>query len=555
MQQGVPTPSFEYQGDYNQMPAPNPPKSKLPFILGGVCALFAAAGIALGASTLILGHAPWSSGEEVEEEKDKDKDDKKTKKDEKEDKEEEKGAEDSGKAASSEEVTAAKEQLDAAVQKAASYLSNPQYSVLSRYQQEAQKYLDDGDAVQAQKSIKKLENLAGAAGGQSPIKIEVEQADASTYPNVKLYARIYESAGGNSVNDLEQDEFFITEQVGTGTYAEVPVSRAVQLNQAERLNICMTADLSGSMMGSPLQEAKTVMSQFLANVQQQAGDQVSLISFNNEVSVHTAFTNDLGSVTNAVNALTIPQDKSTALYDALYVSLQQTAQQSGAKCIIAFTDGADNASQVTPDAVAAYSRDLKIPIYIIGVGDLSNSAQLETIASAAGGYYRNVGQIGSMGEIYDEIFRKQKEMYLIEYVTQNSQDQASARNIDVNYVDDARAAIAAYSYVPEVLIRPTTEDSRILTGDYVIPYSDREYVTASALSMLNAEQLRLARNEIYARKGRLFKDQQLQQYFNSKPWYHGTIAPDSFKESMLSDVEKANAYFILNYERLKGYIR
>ena len=46
MQQGVPTPSFEYQGDYNQMPAPNPPKSKLPFILGGVCALFAAAGIA-----------------------------------------------------------------------------------------------------------------------------------------------------------------------------------------------------------------------------------------------------------------------------------------------------------------------------------------------------------------------------------------------------------------------------------------------------------------------------------------------------------------------------
>ena len=259
MQQGVPTPSFEYQGDYNQMPAPNPPKSKLPFILGGVCALFAAAGIALGASTLILGHAPWSSGEEVEEEKDKDKDDKKTKKDEKEDKEEEKGAEDSGKAASSEEVTAAKEQLDAAVQKAASYLSNPQYSVLSRYQQEAQKYLDDGDAVQAQKSIKKLENLAGAAGGQSPIKIEVEQADASTYPNVKLYARIYESAGGNSVNDLEQDGFFITEQVGTGTYAEVPVSRAVQLNQAERLNICMTADLSGSMMGSPLQEAKTVM--------------------------------------------------------------------------------------------------------------------------------------------------------------------------------------------------------------------------------------------------------------------------------------------------------
>ena len=205
--------------------------------------------------------------------------------------------------------------------------------------------------------------------------------------------------------------------------------------------------------------------------------------------------------------------------------------------------------------------------------DAGKLCTIKNVSIKKGGYYNTTTKqyVGGMpvkfrpkdGEHADQYkaftvavpLMRVEEMYLIEYVTQNSQDQVSARNIDVNYVDDARAAIAAYSYVPEVLIRPTTEDSRILTGDYVIPYSDREYVTASALSMLTAEQLRLARNEIYARKGRLFKDQQLQQYFNSKPWYHGTIAPDSFKESMLSDVEKANAYFILNYERLKGYIR
>lgn len=565
-QQNVPpAPSFEYQGGFPDAGYPQPPKSKLPVILGIIAAVICAAGIGLGASTLILGHAPWSSGDKSAKEEVEDDEDEKTAKkedkkkdsgeDEDEDAESEAAAAGAGSSGESPEVAEAKEKLDAVTGKAQSYLNNPEFAVLSRFQEEAQQYLDSGDAVQAENTIRKMENLTGAASGQSPIEIEVEQADASIYPTVKLYARVYQAADGSSVDDLRGDGFFVTEKVGSGTYTEIPVKRAMQLNQAERLNICMTADLSGSMMGTPLAEAKSVMSQFLSNVQQQAGDEVSLISFNDEVSVHTTFSNDIASVANAVNALNIPQDKSTALYDALYVSLQQTAQQSGAKCIIAFTDGEDNASQVTPEAVAAYSRDLNIPIYIIGVGSLGNTAKLQEIADAAGGFYNSVSQISSMGDIYNEAFRKQKEMYLIEYETQNSQNQTDVRDIELNYADDTRAAITSFSYVPEDLIRPTVADSRIMTGDYVIPFSDREYVTAMDLNGLTAEQLRLARNEIYARKGRLFKDQSLQSYFNSKSWYHGTIAPDSFRESMLSDVEKANAYFILNYERLKGFVK
>ncbi|MEP6849215.1 MAG: YARHG domain-containing protein [Acidobacteriota bacterium] len=64
-----------------------------------------------------------------------------------------------------------------------------------------------------------------------------------------------------------------------------------------------------------------------------------------------------------------------------------------------------------------------------------------------------------------------------------------------------------------------------------------EPVTDEALGALFAEDLRLLRNEIYARHGRVFKDKDLQKYFDSQAWYKAN--PD-FKDDQLSEVETAN---------------
>ena len=53
---------------------------------------------------------------------------------------------------------------------------------------------------------------------------------------------------------------------------------------------------------------------------------------------------------------------------------------------------------------------------------------------------------------------------------------------------------------------------------------------------------------IYARHGRLFLDEELQQYFDAKPWYHGTIQPDDFQDTMLNDYEMKNKDLIVQYE-------
>ncbi len=59
---------------------------------------------------------------------------------------------------------------------------------------------------------------------------------------------------------------------------------------------------------------------------------------------------------------------------------------------------------------------------------------------------------------------------------------------------------------------------------------------------------RLARNEIYARYGRKFRDEGLQAFFNSRSWYNGSIETDDFDQSVLNDTEKANVKAMKEWE-------
>lgn len=90
-------------------------------------------------------------------------------------------------------------------------------------------------------------------------------------------------------------------------------------------------------------------------------------------------------------------------------------------------------------------------------------------------------------------------------------------------------------------------------AEYILPESASRLLTEADLANLTQEDLRIARNEIYARHGRKFLDEGLQEYFNGKSWYNGTIEPDDFKEDMLSEIERTNKDTIVNYETKMGY--
>ncbi len=107
-------------------------------------------------------------------------------------------------------------------------------------------------------------------------------------------------------------------------------------------------------------------------------------------------------------------------------------------------------------------------------------------------------------------------------------------------------------YIIEYDEEPSEDYEEYDDSEYLQPNSDSEYLTAWDFEGFTFDQLKLARNEIFARHGRKFRDQAIQSYFDSKSWYVQLYEPDEFDayyEDILNDYEKENVVLIQNLEK------
>ena len=74
---------------------------------------------------------------------------------------------------------------------------------------------------------------------------------------------------------------------------------------------------------------------------------------------------------------------------------------------------------------------------------------------------------------------------------------------------------------------------------------ENKVIAEAMLHGLSLHELRLLRNEIYARHGRVFKTLWLQQYFGGQAWYDPN---EEFKDEELTGADKTNVETIVAYE-------
>lgn len=100
----------------------------------------------------------------------------------------------------------------------------------------------------------------------------------------------------------------------------------------------------------------------------------------------------------------------------------------------------------------------------------------------------------------------------------------------------------------------TTQPAIPASGDYILPDVQTRVYSTAELEQLSTDELWYARNEIFARHGRGFRNPELQSYFNSKPWYtRNPIDPDTFDSTVtLSATEQQNADAIKAIEQARG---
>lgn len=118
----------------------------------------------------------------------------------------------------------------------------------------------------------------------------------------------------------------------------------------------------------------------------------------------------------------------------------------------------------------------------------------------------------------------------------------------------SKPAKTAPATQPAATDAATTQSVTPASGDYILPDVQTRVYSTAELEQLSTDELWYARNEIFARHGRGFRNPELQSYFNSKPWYtRNPIDPDTFDSTVtLSATEQQNADAIKAIEQARG---
>lgn len=175
---------------------------------------------------------------------------------------------------------------------------------------------------------------------------------------------------------------------------------------------------------------------------------------------------------------------------------------------------------------------------------LSSTSSEETI------FYLNDKEVGTLeqGEESKEIGPLLTGSYLVKATTNKDDEQEEdMTNIKLAGTETKVEVVLDTEIMEEVEEEEEQEMFFWIEDDYdyyILPDSDSIYLDEADVYYLTSAELRIARNEIFARHGYIFESKELQNYFSSLNWYY----PDVNYDGYLSDVEKHNIDLIKSME-------
>ncbi len=153
--------------------------------------------------------------------------------------------------------------------------------------------------------------------------------------------------------------------------------------------------------------------------------------------------------------------------------------------------------------------------------------------------YARHGYIFSSADLREHFGRQSWYYPTSKNVTLNSVEQYNV-NFIKQYEDGVKQVAQAQSkFFDEVTCRWYTSQP----NDGLFPITRVRKLIYEDIMYLSPQELRIMRNEIYARHGYIFSSDDLRQYFGRQSWYHPTT-----KNVTLSSIEQYNANFIKQYE-------
>jgi Ca-activated chloride channel family protein len=175
--------------------------------------------------------------------------------------------------------------------------------------------------------------------------------------DVVRVAAVVRDQKGRFVQDLTARDF---EVLDSGQQRSIADFR----HDLAGVSIALLFDVSGSMEGH-LPNAREAATHVLSWLDS-SRDEAAIFTFDTRLDERTPFTIGLKALPDSI-ANVVPFG-ATSLHDAIAETAKRVGQRDGRRrAVVVLTDGADNASRLSPSEVSAAASAIDVPVYIFGI--------------------------------------------------------------------------------------------------------------------------------------------------------------------------------------------
>ncbi len=298
-----------------------------------------------------------------------------------------------------------------------------------------------------------------AAAAEAPVTLVIDAVDASAHPDTSVVLTVRDEFGV-PIPGLTVDNFAVKEDLSPHEPAITAVEPVVNPDTA--LSVVMVLDVSGSMEGAKLADAKGAARRLLDKLG--PGDKAALIAFAGATDLdkvnaarEVGFGGDKIALYGVVDGLSA--GGATPLYDAAFKAIKwAAAQPPGNRAVLLFTDGREEKTGdgsggsrlANDDSPVREANRAGIPVFTIGLGGDVDEAYLRRLALETGGRYQHAGQSAELAQLFQNVSDLLKQQYRLSYRSALPADgQSHQLRVDVE-VGQNRAFDEAEFTIPSI---------------------------------------------------------------------------------------------------------
>ena len=258
---------------------------------------------------------------------------------------------------------------------------------------------------------------------------------------------VEERIGGMTVNftvtdDTGEDSTLTPENTRvTLDGRSLPVTGVEKTNYGRQpASIVLMVDVSGSMYGDPIIQARAAVREFIGQVE--PDDRIALMTFSTGVNLLQDFTSDRSLLDAGVGGIEAFGD--TALFDAVNAAVEKSnAAPPGGKLIVLLSDGVATNGVQNRAASLSVAEQAGTTIIAVGLGPSVDVDYLRELTSKTGGRYAQASNAAQLKSTYSEIAKNVVRRYFSDYTMQVEVPPTIDRTVDGTLKIDAEVRAEA----------------------------------------------------------------------------------------------------------------